>query len=225
MAAPKFSVKMLIMPATLLLSRQLDMKNEDNIKMAQMVLAAITVLILTLHFLVYTQLGGNKKKDTKIWVPPKAKPVLPFGLGPPAELVKPEEYETTTYGAHELSLLKQSAQGIATSFAISMVMSFKFNVHMSCAIQAVMLPVNLSDNIVLKKYLFGMGGDNIYGEFLEAPTAELIAAQLALTTGEEPQVVELPELVKMPEEVAGKKKSTSCAVAEVKITPSAHEID
>jgi hypothetical protein len=37
-APPKFDIKMLVMPAMLFISRKIDMKNEANIKLAQMVL-------------------------------------------------------------------------------------------------------------------------------------------------------------------------------------------
>ena len=166
----------------------------------------VTVVMLSLHLLVYLQLGGNKKKNVVIWVPPKAKPVLPFGLGPPAEIVKPEEYLQSTYAEHELKLLKESVQTIIMSTGMCLLMSFKFNVHVSLIIQAVSGPVGAIDSIILKKYILGIKKDNMYGEFLEAPTAEM----LATLAGEEPRVVELKEdedVKVVPE----KSKSRACA--------------
>jgi hypothetical protein len=45
--------------------------------------------MLSLHYYVYTRAQANTNTK-KIWVPPKAKPSLPFGLGPAPEPVKPE---------------------------------------------------------------------------------------------------------------------------------------
>ena len=60
------------------------------------------------------------------------------------------------------------------SGGISFLMSMKFNVHMSLLIQAVMMPLNALDMIVLKKYLLGTqknaDGSNLYNEFLSHPT-------------------------------------------------------
>ena len=60
------------------------------------------------------------------------------------------------------------------SGGISFLMSMKFNVHMFLLIQAVMMPLNALDMIVLKKYLLGTqknaDGSNLYNEFLSHPT-------------------------------------------------------
>lgn len=179
--------------------------------------------MLSLHFLAYLQIGSNKKRDVKIWVPPKAKPVLPFGLGPPAEVAKPEDYTETTYAEYEMKLLKESAQGTLMSVGISMFMSFKFNVHVSLIIQSVSGPVTAIDNIVLRKYIVGMTSDKGYGEFLTQPTAE----DIARLNGEEPRVVELKEESKEEknEEKKEEKKVPSRACAAVPSSSSVTEID
>ena len=174
--------------------------------------------MLSLHFLVYLQLGGNKKRNVKIWVPPTAKPVLPFGLGPPAEPVKPEEYLETTYSEHEFKLLKESATAVLMSTGISLLMSFKFNVHVSLIIQTVSGPVAAVDSVILKKYILGISKDNMYGEFFEAPTAETLAAVATAAAGEEPRVVELKD-----EDEKKEKKSTKCA--EVPVKSAATDLD
>jgi len=179
-AGPKMDFKMLAMPAMLLLSRNIDFKNENIVKMAQIGLVSVAVIILSLHFFVYNQVK-NKKNEKKIWVPPKPKPSLPFGLGPPAEPVKAEDFEATTYTAHEIKLLKDSVQSIAMSLGISIFMSLKFSIHMSLVMQAITIPMNCMDMIVLKKYILGTtkaadGGDKLYGELFEPPTAATLAA-------------------------------------------------
>ena len=136
--------------------------------------------------------------DKKIWVPPKAKPTLPFGLGPPAEPIKAEDYEASTYKAHEIKLLQESGQSIVMSLAISLFMSFKFQVHVSLLMQSVMLPMNTLDSIVLKKYILGIKKENMYSELFAAPTEASLAAVAAANqiAADEPRVVELPPLEK-----------------------------
>jgi hypothetical protein len=180
-----------------------------------------SVILISLHILVYLLLGGNKKKSVKIWVPPKAKPVLPFGMGPPAEVVKAEDYVETTYNEYEIKLLKESAQGILMSVGISLLMSFKFNVHVSLITQSVSGPVNLIDSLVLKKYLLGMNKDNLYGEFLHEPTEADLPATDDKDKDMEPRVVELKD----KKEVAKVTKSTSSKCAEVPTKTSVNEID
>lgn len=86
------------------------------------------------------------------------------------------------------------------SLGISLFMSFKFKVHMSLLMQSVMLPLNLLDVMVLKKYILGTkkgpdGSDKLYGEVFVAPTAESLAAAApsAPIAGNEPRVEELPD--------------------------------
>ena len=85
--APKLDLKMLIVPAILLLSRQIDMKNEFIVQTLQISMISVAIFVLTVHFLVYSKVSTNKNA-TKIWVPPKPKPSLPFNLGPAPEPVK-----------------------------------------------------------------------------------------------------------------------------------------
>lgn len=140
-------------------------------------------------------------------------------MGPPAEIVKPEEYEETTYLDLEIKLLKESVQGILFGVGITLFMSFKFNVHVSLIIQSVSGPLNLLDSLVLKKYLLGIDQDRLYGEFLSQPTIEDIAS-LAIDD-KEPQVVPLKEEA----EVAKAPKSTGSKCAEVPVKTSVNEID
>lgn len=84
---PKLDLKMLVVPVILLLSRNVDMKNEKIVQLLQTVLISIGVVVLSIHYLVYLKVTSSKN-DKKIWVPPKPKPQLPFGLGPPEEPLK-----------------------------------------------------------------------------------------------------------------------------------------
>lgn len=170
--------------------------------------------------MVYLQLGGNKKRDVTIWAPPKPKPVLPFGLGPPAEEVKAEDYTETTYSEYELKLLKESVQGIVMSFGITMLMSFKFNIHVSLAVQSVSGPVGLIDSVILKKYILGINSAKGYGEFLQKPTAaDLVSDEAKAELKDKKEAVK--EVVEKKEE----KKSTGSKCAEVPVKSSVNEID
>jgi len=183
---PKLDIKMLVLPALMFLQKRFvfvdkDGKATELVQQAQMGLVAVAVLMLTIHYYVYTRIQAkNKGVLTKIFVPPKPKPTLPFGMGPPPEPLTPEQYTETTMLDHEISILKESLQSIVMSVIISLVMSMKFNIHVSLLMQAIMLPLNATDVLVLKKYLLGTcknenGGSNLYLEETVRPTVESIA--------------------------------------------------
>lgn len=185
----------------LFLSKKIDMKDPQIILYAQIGLISVGALILLIHAYVYFALNKKSKDDEKkIWVPPKPKPQLPFNMGPPPEPVKPEDYEATTYKEYETKLLRESGFGVLMSLGISMFMSIKFNVHVSLLMQSVMMPMNLLDSLVLKKYILGSKNPRIYNEEFTAPTvasleaaaAAAAAANPTAITDEEPRVVELP---------------------------------
>ena len=138
----------------------------------------VVVLVLTVYAYIYMRVSG-KSGDKKIWVPPKPKPTLPFGLGPAPEPVTAEEYEATTYKAYETKLIKEGIQSILMSGTISFFMSMKFG-PMSMLIQSIMMPINLSENVVFKKYLLGVvtgeNGTGLYNEEESAPSKAAVAA-------------------------------------------------
>ena len=161
----------------------------------------------------------DKKKDLKaIWVPPKAKPSLPFGLGPPAEPVEAKDYEETTYHAHEKKLLQEAVQAALMSAGISFFMSYQFQVHMSLLMQSIMMPLGAWDNLLLKKYVFGVtkaaDGGLLYKELFRAPTkeslelADKVAAARAVANGTAPAPVgkDEPRVEELPDEPVEKKE-------------------
>ncbi len=171
---------------------------------------SVCAIVLTLYYFVYTKITSSKSDATKkIWVPPKAKPTLPFGLGPPAEPIEAKDYEETTYKAQEMKVLKENVTAIGMSILISGFMSIKIESHQALLMQGLMMPFNFYDSVVVKKYLFGKtgaaDGGLLYGELFKAPTdaslkltADVAAAKAALAAkkeaeDEEPKVVELPE--------------------------------
>ena len=184
------------------------------------------MLLMTVYYYVFNRVnaqGPTGKKE--IWVPPKAKPALPFGLGPPAEPLKLEDFKETTLAQHESDLIKEQAQSLVFPVAIAYFMSFKFNVHVSLLMQAVMLPVNSLDCAVIKKYLFGAKnngeGETMYNELYTKPTAAVIKAlndKIAPTPeppAEEPRVVELKDDVE-PKKVEKRKTAAAAVTTDAK---------
>lgn len=161
--------------------------------------------------MAYLQLSTNTKSAILIWVPPKAKPVIPFGLGPPEEVVTPDKYVETTYAEHEMKLLKDSAQQILLSMGITLLMSFKFNVHVSLVIQSVTGPVGLIDSIILKKYLLGYKEVNAYGEFFKMPTVADLALLKAKKDAENGPKNEETVVEKIEKEAEKVSTGTKCA--------------
>lgn len=129
------------------------------------------------------------------------------------------------------------------SGGISYLMSMKFG-PMSLLIQAIMIPVNLFDNILLKKHVLGIlktnDGNLLHNELLSPPTDDIIAqlnatllasssttstdeqtsssSSSSSTTANEPRVVEITD----ESSVKSVKKT---GLTEVKTTTSASEID
>ena len=172
-------------------------------------LQSVVLIVLSVYYYLYTRVTAKRADEKKIWVPPKPKPSLPFGLGPAPEPIKIEDFEATTYKDYETKLLKEGVQAVATSGGISFLMSLKFS-PMALLIQSIMIPITLSENLVLKKYLLGVTqsaeGGKLYNELDAPPTAALVAslnaANAAATAtadpvasaigADEPRVEELP---------------------------------
>ena len=76
MKLPKFELKMLLFPALMLGTRQIDFKNNDTLELARQVFYGVLVLVCTIYFIIY-QLVERKQDKTVIWVPPKPQPSLP----------------------------------------------------------------------------------------------------------------------------------------------------
>lgn len=228
-ATPKFDFKMLIVPAILFFSKKIDFKDPAILELVRNIFIAVVVLVLSLYYYLYTKVSANKDPK-KIWVPPKPKPGLPFGLGPAPEPIKIEDFEATTYGEYETKLLKDGVQAVVMSGGISFLMSLKFS-PMALLIQSVMIPVTMSENAVLRKYLLGQTksaeGGNLYNEEFTAPTAATVAALNAANApaaepaavADEPRVEELPSEDEKKTDKKTEKKSTKPAA--VKETPKA----
>lgn len=192
--------------------------------------------MLSVYYYLYTKVSGSKD-DKKIWVPPKPKPSLPFGLGPAPEPIKIEDFEATTYRDYEVKLVKEGVQAVVMSGGISFLMSLKFS-PMALLIQSVMIPITMSENLVLKKYLLGVTknaeGGNLYNEEFSAPTAKMVAALNAANAAlnapaadadapaaagaigaDEPRVEELPAEDKDKKTASKEKKAKASVGADI----------
>jgi hypothetical protein len=191
----------------------------------------VCVVVLTLYYFIYVRI--NKQKESrKIWVPPKPKPTLPFGMGPPPEPVEAKDYEATTYKDHEVKLLTEAATAVMMSVLISGFMSVKFESHQALLIQGLMMPFNVYDSVVFKKYILGKtksdDGSLLYHELYTAPTAESLkiaenvaAARAAAASAvggvgpDEPRVVELPSEDEEEKEKKAKAKKPTTPATDI----------
>jgi hypothetical protein len=73
----------------------------------------------------------------------------------------------TTYYNHESAKAKEFIQQTIIGACISSFIHFKFGVNQVVVIQSVMVPLNLYDNVILKKHVFGIGGPRHWEERLE----------------------------------------------------------
>jgi len=180
-AQPKFDMKMLVMPAMMLLNKQVDFTKPEIVQYAQVGFFSVVVLALSIYGFVYlrsTSASSSADKKT-IWIPPKTAPQLPFGLSPAPEPTKPADFKKTTFKDHEFDLLKEAVTQLMVTVGISTFIGYKFKAYFSFLVQVIMIPMGLYENILIKKYVFGVkknaDGTSLYGEFLKEPTEEMIA--------------------------------------------------
>eukprot|EP01041_Mallomonas_annulata_P001648 gene1648-3187_t len=203
--APKFDLKTMILPIILLGHKKvIDLENPVMLNGVKIAMATAAVLALTIYFILW-KLVERKADNTKIWVPPKAQPTIPFL--PKPEPPKPEDYVETTYEAHEVKLLRESVQSLFMACGIAVFVSFKFNLHISCLIQSVMIPVNLWDSPIFQKYLLGkVSPKPTYDELLAAPGT-------APKNNSTEKVKDSPKVEQLPDDedtkVISKKKTNS----------------
>lgn len=180
-AQPKFDLKMLVMPAMMLLNKLVDFTKPEVVQYAQIGFFSVVVAALSVYGFVYLRSTSSSSSADKktIWIPPKAQPQLPFGLSPAPEPSKPADFKKTTFKDHEFDLLKETVTQLCVTVAICTFIGFKFKVYFSFLVQCVMIPMGIYENILFKKYVLGVkkngDGTSLYGEFLKEPTEEMIA--------------------------------------------------
>lgn len=168
--APKLEIKSLIVPAIVFFHKKfINFDDPDIVEKARLALYTVIALALALYFLLW-DLVRRKKDEKTIWVPPAAPQALPFM--PKPEPPKPEDFEKTTYEAHELKLVRGSVQSLLLSCGIAIFVSYKFNIHISILMQAIMIPMTLWDSPVFRKHILRKTSDKtFYNETFVVPTA------------------------------------------------------
>jgi hypothetical protein len=214
--------KMFIFPAVLLLQKQfVDLTEQSNIDIVRTALISIIAAALGCYLMVYMQVSGKKAgAETKIWIPPKPEPTMPFSAPPAAPT--PDKYVESTYYDHEMALIKEGLSAMAMSCGIALFMSFKFNIHVSSLAQIFSLPYTLYESPLVRKYVLGMKAD--YKELTEAPVSE--GTQTIGDASTDPRVEEISEeefkTVKAKE---NKNKKSSKKESEKVATPEPSDAD
>lgn len=228
--APKLDFKMLIVPAVLFFGKKIDFKDPQIAQLVTGGFATVVAVVLAVNFYLYT-CATAKKESKNIWVPPKPKPTLPFGLGPAPEPITAADFTATTYQGYEVSLIKENVQSVLMSGGISFLMSMKFG-PMSLLIQAIMIPINLSENVVFKKYVLGVKtnaeGGALYNELFTAPTPAIVAALNAANApaADSSEGATSSRVEELPDEKEDKKNSKKDKKdSKKKETTSAEDID
>ncbi|KDO32314.1 hypothetical protein SPRG_02793 [Saprolegnia parasitica CBS 223.65] len=165
-------MRMFIMLPMMFLMGKIDFENELILNGARACFLVCQVVSLLLG--LYAKSKVEAKKDTtKIFVPTPKSPLDTSTENSPLT--------ETTYYDHELAKAKEFIQQTAIGAAISSFIHLKFGVNQVVVIQSVMIPLNLYDNVILKKHIFGIGGprywdERLEGESLNAPVAATEAA-------------------------------------------------
>lgn len=163
---PKLELKMFLPLIVIFGSKYIDLKREENVNYVRIAAGSSLALMLSVFFILYKMIEGKGDK-TKIYVPPKPAFSMPFS--PPPEAPTPDQYEETTYFDYETKMLYEGSSQSCFAVAIALFMSWKFNIHISCLLQACIVPTAIFDNLCCRKYVFGTKG-LAYGELLEKPT-------------------------------------------------------
>ena len=192
---PKIEYSKIVVPlAVMFLTKNVPyfdfVKNPDGLRPCQGALVAVTILVLTIHYYIYTLVNNNSKKDIKIAVPPKPAPQL---FGPPAEAPTEDKYTKTTYKEYEIGLLRESGQSLLFNIAFAMFMSLKMNIHFSMVMSVVNVPLNFVESAIFRKYMLGItkktsGLSNIYDEKIVETNSDENPVKIANTTSESTSV-------------------------------------
>lgn len=169
---------MLVMPAMFFLSKKIDLKDPEIINYARMGFITSIVMLLLMYGFIYLKVHSSKD-DKEVYMPPAANPsawmLKMMGQEDP-EAGKP--YKKTTIKEHEKPLIQSAIQSVLFTGAMGLAMTFKFDVHQVLVMQGVLLPVNATDNILVKKYIFGQTkndeGGELHGNVDEEPPAKAV---------------------------------------------------
>lgn len=195
---PKMDLKMMVLPIMFILQKQIDMTNPETINSVRMGFLTIGILAVGSYLFIYQIISG--KKDMKVmWVPPPPQPALPFGPQPKPPTAA--DYVKTNYHDHELHLVFEALKGLAISCGMALFLSWKFQIHMSCLMNCVMVPLGLFENVLVKSYILGMKQDRMYKEELVDPnTIPSLQQPVGDVVEEEEEEVEPPRVEELDDD-------------------------
>lgn len=188
---PKIDTKTIVLLGCLLIQKKIDFTNPDILNTFRTVFISMIVVVATVYYLVYTSIN-KKQNKTKIWVPPKPVPSIPFLPAPEPE--KKEEHKETTYFDHEMSLLQANVGEVLMACGIAAFMTFKMNIHVSLMSQCILLPLGLWENLLVKQHVLGIVIEKPYKELTSPPESTPAVTPEVKEEEEEENVPRVEEL-------------------------------
>lgn len=166
MGAKPNPMKSLMMLPMIFLMNKVDFENPMILNGARAAFFAAQIMSLILGYYLKTTI--EKKNDTrKIFVP---KAASPFEQQP-----NYEDMTETTYVEYETGKAKEFLKQTVIGTLISSFIHFKVGVNQVVLIQAVMIPMNLFDNPLVRAYVLGKKDGRLWDEKLEGESIDVPA--------------------------------------------------
>ena len=196
MAQKQNPMRMFIMMPMIFLMGKVDFENLVILNSARAAFFLCQIVSLFVALYLKNKLA-EKNDQTKIYVPAATSP---FDQTP-----NYNELTETTYFAHESAKAAEFLKQTGIGAAISTFVHFKMGVNHVVLIQAVMIPMNLYENPLVRKYLLGKQEGRLWNERLEGESGDEVAKadDASKATG-----------AKAGAETKDKKKKTTVAPAE-----------
>jgi Phosphate transport (Pho88)/Ankyrin repeats (3 copies) len=159
-----------------------------------LILRAIYVVVAGAAYFAWQTVVSKITADndqTVIWVKKVTPPSLMSFFGGENTEAQGPSYEETTYFKYELDHANKQLQGVLVQAVINIIMSTYMKLQIPIAMQIIMLPVTLSDEALIRKYIFQVKGF-LHNELLENPLERPAAepAKVISNSTAAPSVVE-----------------------------------
>ena len=155
--------RMFIMLPMMFFMGKIDFENSTILNGARIAFFTCQVVSLLLGLLAKSRIEA-KPDHRKIHVPTPKSPMDTSTENSPLT--------ETTYYDHELAKVKEFIQQTLIGACISSFIHFKFGVNQVVVIQSVMVPLNLFENPILKKHIYGIGGPRYWDEKLDGESLD-----------------------------------------------------
>ena len=150
MAANGGMNKMMVMLPMMWMMGKINFEEGNILFYARIAFFTAQILQAAVALYIKMQVENTADKKTKILVPEAQPPS--FSMTPPEEGATVPMNETTYY-AHESAKVKELLTQCGMGACISTFIHFKFGVNQVVVIQSVMIPFNLFDQPLFKKYI------------------------------------------------------------------------